>query len=266
MIEKPLPSNDPRSVDDLVNCALNESDDEAAWDAVCALHWRGSREVMRRAETLCGSPCVQERRLGANILGQLGVPDSTFPVECSKRLRSMLKNAEEASVLQAVFVGISHQNDAEAVPLVVEFSTHTDPDVRHAVVLALTGHETPVATECLISLSMDLDANVRDWATFALGTLIELDTPAIRDALADRLSDSDDDTRGEALVGLARRKDERVIDALKKELSSDSVGALAVEAAEMIASNDLVPHLVALRTWWDVDTELLEQAILASQE
>ena len=69
----------------------------------------------------------------------------------------------------------------------------------------------------------------------------------------------------EAFVGLARRKDERVIDALKKELSSDSVGALAVEAAEMIASKDLIPHLVALRTWWDVDTELLEQAISASQ-
>lgn len=78
MIEKPLPSNDPRSVDDLVNCALNESDDEAAWDAVCALHWKGNREVLRSAETLCSSPCVQERRLGADILGQLGVPDRTF--------------------------------------------------------------------------------------------------------------------------------------------------------------------------------------------
>ena len=38
MIEKPLPSKAPRSVDELVNCALNESDDEAAWDAVCVRH------------------------------------------------------------------------------------------------------------------------------------------------------------------------------------------------------------------------------------
>jgi HEAT repeat protein len=253
------------SVDDLINAALSEAGEEAAWDAVCALQWRGSREVLKRAEALCTSDCSRERRLGADILGQLGLPERTFPVECSRLLRNLLKVEKEAEVIQATLIGLSFQHDAEAVPLVVRFSTHPDPKVRHAVVLALSGQEKPLAIECLISLSRDADSYVRDWATFALGTQTELNTPEIREALVDRLDDLDDDARGEALVGLARRNDRRVVDSLTKELSSDCVGTLAIEAAELIASPELHPHLVDLREWWDVDPELLERAISASQ-
>lgn len=266
MMDTPLhPKNDPRSVHDLVNFALTESDEDTAWQAVCALHWRGSREVLLRAEELSRSQCSQERTLAADILGQLGVPDRMFPKECCNLLRKMLLHTEKPDVLNAVLFGLYHQNDVEAVPLVISFSRHPDPKVRHAVVLALTGHETPVAIECLITLSSDVDAHVRDWATFALGIQIELDTPAIREALVNRLDDPDDDTRGEALVGLALRKDERVIHALKAELSSQSVGTLAIEAAEAIASTELHSHLVSLREWWDVHPELLERAISVSQ-
>jgi HEAT repeat protein len=70
-------------------------------------------------------------------------------------------------------------------------------------------------------MSRDTDNNVRDWATFALGTLFDADTPEIRDALFDRVADPHDDTRSEALVGLARRSDPRVTDGLKTELASD---------------------------------------------
>jgi len=260
-----LPKDDPRTVDELVNAALGETDEEIAWNAVCALHWNGTFEALCRAEVLCASHCAKERRLGADILGQLGIPERTFPKECCELLRAMLKVSEVAAVLQAVLVALSHQNDADAIPIVANFSTHPDSEVRHAAVLALSGHETPLALESLISLSNDAVAHVRDWATFALGTLVETDTPAIRHALADRLDDSDNDTRGEALVGLAARKDERVVEALKRELSSECIGSLAIEAAELIGSAELHSHLIALQDWWDVDPELLERAISATQ-
>ena len=63
--------------------------------------------------------------------------------------------------------------------------------------------------EALIALSADADADVRDWATFALGTLAAADTPELREALAARVEDADEDTRLEAVHGLALRGDTR---------------------------------------------------------
>jgi HEAT repeat protein len=128
---------------------------------------------------------------------------------------------------------------------------------------ALTGFENPEAHGVLIELTRDADAKVRDWATFALGTQCETDTPAIRDALVDRLADADDETRCEALVGLTRRGDPRVLPCLHKELACESIGTLAIEAAALIGEPQLLPQLVALRAWWDVDDRLLEEAIRA---
>lgn len=262
------PNDDPRTTAELVCVALTETDEERAWDAVRALHWRGGLDVLERAKQLTESECRRERRLGADLLGQLGVPERAYPDQCRSILRGMLTDDETAEVLRAVLVAVMHQNDMEAIPLVVGLSTHPDSEVRHGVVLALSihnGHEVAQAIETLIQLSNDSCEHVRDWAVFALGTLIEIDTKQIRDALADRLSDPDFDTRGEALVGLAQRKDVRVIAALKLELESDCIGCLAIEAAEMIASSELYDLLVDLRGWWDVDVNLLEQAIEVSK-
>jgi hypothetical protein len=77
------------------------------------------------------------------------------------------------------------------------------------------------------------------------------------------LSDVDFDTRSEAITGLAERRDRRVIPVLVQELTSDCVGTLAVEAAAAIAAPELLPHLLALKDWWDIDPGLLAQAIQA---
>ncbi|MCF7962969.1 MAG: HEAT repeat domain-containing protein [Pirellula sp.] len=262
------PNDDQRTTAELVAVALTETDEEIAWDAVRALHWRGGLDVLEHANQLTKSNCSRERRLGADLIGQLGIPDRTNPEQCKSILRGMLTADENAEVLRAVLVAISHQNDIDAIPLVIGFSTHPDSTVRHGVVLALSihnGHEVPQAIETLIKLSNDSCEHVRDWATFGLGTQIEIDTQQIRDALADRLNDPDFDTRGEALVGLAKRNDLRAIAALKLELESDCIGCLAIEAAELIASNELYPLLVDLRGWWDIDIDLLERAIEASK-
>ena len=167
--------------------------------------------------------------------------------------------------MKSVLIALSNQNDIDAIPQVVKFSMQPDSDVRHASVHALSGHEVPLAIETLIQLSNDTCDHVRDWAIFSLGTLIEIDTPQIRKALAARLHDPHDDTRAEAIVGLAQRKDFRVVAALKRELDSDCIGTLVIEAAELIASDELYSQLVDLREWWDVAPELLERAIDVSK-
>jgi HEAT repeat protein len=124
--------------------------------------------------------------------------------------------------------------------------SHADSTVRHGVALGLSRHEDPRAIEALIVLSRDEDDDVRNWATFGLAQL-QTDTEPLREALVIRLSDLNPEIRGEAFVGLAERKDARVLEALRAALQTRPVNVLVVEAAETLADASLLPLLRALR-------------------
>lgn len=113
----------------------------------------------------------------------------------------------------------------------------------------------------LIRLSEDAVAETRDWATFGLGSILVLDTPEVRRALAAGLDDTDFDTCCEALVGLAERKDPRAFSRTLELLQSDSFPRLAVDAARALADPRLLEALRDLERWWDVDTDVLRLAI-----
>jgi len=258
------PPDDSRSLDELICVALGDPEDKSCWEAVVTLHYRGTRDVLERAAALCHSGCPNERQLGADILGQLGVPDRAFPAESVRILLDMLISERDASVLQSIFIAFSHIGDAAAIDPAIHFASHDDADVRHAVVMALTSNDDGRAIPTLIELTQDPVAEVRDWATFALGTRREeLDTVELREALAARLSDSDEYVRGEALVGLARRKDARAIPALQTELARSDVNYLALEAAELAADPRLLHQLEELRSRWGIAPPDLEAAIAA---
>ena len=256
---------DPRSVSELVSFILSGPEEETRWDAVAALQWRGSRDVLERAIGLCQSDCALERRTGADILGQLGLPDRTFPKACVHALLMVLEAEQDPEVLQSILVAFGHLREPEAIGPASRFRDHADPEVRFAVVHAMTGHEDSRAIAVLIELTRDPEAHVRDWATFGLGSQVQVDTPALREALVERLADEDGDTRGEAMVGLARRRDRRVIPALVEELASGSVGTYAVEAAALIGEPQLHALLVALKDSWVLDIKALDEALDASR-
>jgi HEAT repeat protein len=259
--------NDPRTTDDLIQLALTEEDEDAAWEPVVVLHFRGTAEVLERAQLLCGSEDPGSRCLGARILAQLGVPERSFPEKSFQILATMLSKESDPEVLQSIAHAFGHLNDARAIPLLAPLLEHPNEDVRYGVVHGMSRHEDQAAITALIQLSRDDDSDVRDWATFGLGQMIRLDTPEIRDALFARCKDPDDDTRGEALVGLASRKDPRVLGPLMDELSSETVGLLAVEAAEELGDSRLAPVLLALKEAWagddDRHTNRLNHALLA---
>ena len=257
------PRNDPRSSDELIAVILGDPVGKLSQEAIAAMQWRGTKDVLERAVSLCSSPCAVERGVGADILGQLGLPDRSFPETCLHTLLKMLEIEGNQDVLESILIALSHLHMPGAIGPASLFRHHADPDIRHAVVLALSGHEDARAIEFLIELTKDHDAHVRDWATFALGTLVDVDTTELRQALVERLADDDDDTRGEAFVGLAKRKNPRVLPALSMELVSGSVGTLAVEAAALIGDSQLHPLLAALQGWWDVDEDLLGEAVQA---
>lgn len=147
------------------------------------------------------------------MLGQLGVGDrrasTVFREERFQALHALLLSETagpaDTRVLASGCIALGHLHDERAAPAVVALRGHSDPDVRYAVVRGLLGHDIDESVAALITLSADATAHVRDWATFALGQQIKRDTPAVRAALAARLTDADPDTRQEAFNGLAER-------------------------------------------------------------
>ena len=239
--------NDTRSTAELINLALIEPDEDKAWEPVTVLQFRATRDVLDAAECLCDTTVAKKRELGANILGQLGVPKRAFPEECFQILCRMLPEEKDPGVLDAIAVAFGHLDDPRCIELLVPLKTHPDSEVRFGIVHGLSGHDHPLAIRTLIELSKDIDDDVRNWATFALGTLIQADNHEIRDALLARSTDAQDECRGEALVGMARRKDGRVFEPLLKELATEGVGSLAIEAAAEIADPRLLPLLLELK-------------------
>ncbi len=269
--------DDPRTNEELLRVALTEEDENLYWRAIGVLHWRGSPDTFEAARQLCASANAHERCVGADILaqlgynrdGQVGYEGGGYQEASVATLLGMLEQEQDPDVLHCAAVALGHRKDPRAIEPLVRLKNHPVEDVRFGVVFGLLTHEDERAINALIELSTDAASNVRDWATFGLGSMIETDTPAIRSALMARITDDDGDTIGEAMVGLARRHDERVVDVILAELAKGCYGSLVFEAAEEIANPRLYPALVALWEKWGDDKSwpfsVLEDAIKACQ-
>lgn len=257
---------DPPTDAALFTIALTSDDDEARWEAIHQLQSRASAEVCAEALRLCGGDAPAERAVGAHVLAQLGLPAPTYHEVAVLRLLAMLEHEADPEVLVAIGFALGHRNDARAVAPMLRHLDHPDDDVRDGVRSALSCQDHPAAITGLIVLSADRNSDIRDWATFGLGSLCAVDTPELRAALVERLGDPDPDTRGEAIVGLARRGDRRALPALLEDLAGGG-GTLTCEAAELFADPQLLPALLALREDWadaeDYKRNALEEAIAA---
>ncbi|MGI9119845.1 MAG: hypothetical protein ACR2G7_06975 [Acidimicrobiales bacterium] len=208
---------------------------------------------------------AEANRLGAEASVQPeNVPAVLF------RLLEMLHAQSAPTVLDAVINALGCAWDEHASLAVLPFADHHDDHVRLAVArVAPSGVESDAAQEAiaaaLIPLSGDAVEDVRDWATFGLGSILDIDSQAVRTALAARLDDAHFDTSCEALVGLAKRKDARAFERTLALLQEGSVPRLAVASARALGDSRLVPYLQELQRWWDVDPSLLAAAIEASE-
>ncbi|MBK7975710.1 MAG: HEAT repeat domain-containing protein [Deltaproteobacteria bacterium] len=244
--------------------AAADGDGETRWDHVRALHRDGTVGALHAAVDLCESSLAEERRLGADILGQLGGSGDESPHRAhSAPILAGLLHDPCADVVDAAVVALGHLAVEVDPSLLASLAAPPAAEVRCGVAWALPNIGGAVTSPVLIQLSQDPDDDVRDWATFGLGSMIDDDSPQIRDALFARTSDAHDETRGESLVGLAIRHDTRVLDPLLRELRADSVSWLAVDAARELGAPELLGALEELLPWWDVDRALVEEAIAA---
>jgi hypothetical protein len=206
------------SVSELVRLAIGEAvrqevDDDAYWSPIHLLQKADASAVWANVEPLARNADPRIRALVPDVLRYLAGPDLPLGFQTVALFKNMLVTESAPEVIASIGCAFVDLSKFEArVDLMLPFSTHPDACVRSAVVHALLASTRPEAIDALIRLSSDVDENVRDWATFGLGSqLDDVDTVAIRDALAARLDDAHEDTRYEALVGLALRKDARAI-------------------------------------------------------
>lgn len=118
----------------------------------------------------------------------------------------------------------------------------------------------------LLDLAASPNRSNRDWTAFIISAL-PMDTPEIRTSLLQLADDEDEDTRDEAIIGLARRDREEAFKRLLPLLKT-TLGVVTLQAAEILADKRLVPLLRQIRHW-EGDSEKtrvqLESAISACE-
>jgi len=205
------PALPDRGLEEVIETAKHEwRDPDDEWQPhVCALAARGNEETLEAMTALAADDDPELRELAAYVLGQLGTTTAALPAEQEAALRTMATREDNPHVLAAIICAFGHLGAPAGHDWLLAQRAHADTYVREAVAFALGGRRGEDTLAALIELSGDEDAKVRDWATFALGTLAEADNDALRNALAARLDDPDEDTRMEAVHGLVLRGDSR---------------------------------------------------------
>jgi HEAT repeat protein len=258
---------DTRTTEELIAAAIEQWDwdDEkiqAAWPytARTVLQARGDAETLEAIKALCARSKPKERSVGAAILGELGLPDRTFPAECIDLLLEMLENETDDDTLAVIATAFGYQEkDERVVDALNTLKAHPNEDVRLGVVFGLTWYDDDRAIAILMELMSDSDEDVRDWATFNIAQLYDLskddpqrfDTPEIRQALLERLDDPHWPVKFEALEGLAMRRDTRMVDRIVKMLVED----------KPMADDELCEALHAMQEHYTGSQEMLEMAL-----
>ena len=218
-------------------------DDDAPWKAVHALCRIGSREVFQIAAEWCTSADSLKRTRGVDVLAQLGKtadhPSNSFPEEAYCIIAGLLGTEKDIRALNSEITALGHPENPCAVPLITQYRTYQNEDVRYSVAFALGFFpEDPRSIDNLLLLMEDTDEDVRDWATFGLGTLSDCDSSEIREALFRRLDDTNTDVREEAMAGLGKRTDPRVVPYLTEALDRPPVSNCVIEASYQMLGMD----------------------------
>lgn len=114
--------------------------------------------------------------------------------------------------------------------------------IKESLVAALGFIENEKAIDVLIKFSKDKANHIRSWATFYIGQ-VDFDNEYIREALWNRVNDKHQETRMEAIIGLAKRKDNRVLEIINQELTKDDFGSMLFEAILETENKDFIPIL-----------------------
>lgn len=225
----------------------NNKSNKTYWDNISALRRRPCKVVFDMAYKLACSENEKEMIIGVQVLAQLGSDPRYKQKEALNLFFKLLEKEQKWNVLMVLLYAIGHNNESlseEQIQGLIKYSDKKSSIVREALAIALGGVESEAAIDTLIGLSADSNTSVRDWATFGLGTLNDFSNPKIIDALWARTADEDQNTKLEAIVGLAKRNDNRVKGVIIEEIKRGEYGTLLFEAIELFPDKDFLPYLI----------------------
>lgn len=219
---------------------------------VCCLRIakKRNRDIFERAAARCSSEDPIKRGRGADILCQLRRAPLTsdersndsqclFREESYSLITKMLETERDLHVLESAVSALGHLYNEAGIPLILSYRDHADTAIRFAVTCALGNFPNDLrSVDGLLKLTSDPDADVRDWAVFGLGVQGDVDTPKIREALLRALDDENRDVREEAAVGLGKRRDQRLIPALRVMLDKPEFSDRVAEATTTLLGLD----------------------------
>ncbi|MCU0351963.1 MAG: hypothetical protein MUF43_14235 [Flavobacterium sp.] len=232
--------------DKLLSRLINNKTDKSRWSNISVLRKRPSQELFAKCVELTKSNKPRIRKIGIDILAQFGLPPRPFLKETLKLYFDLLKVETEPDVLMSLLYSIGHNNDKlnnEQIERICSFIDSENDLIKEGLVSALLGIDNLDAIETLIKLSSDKLSHIRNWATFGLGTQIERNNKTIREALWKRVNDKHQETKLEAIEGLAKRKDKRVNDIIRREIIGGEFGTLLFEAIIETQDKEFIPLL-----------------------
>jgi hypothetical protein len=224
--------------DKLLSRLCNNKSDRSRWDNIRILRKRPSEELFLKCVDLTKSKDPKIRNIGIHILAQFGLTPRPFLKETLKIYFELLDIETEPEVLISILYSISHNNNKLSnvqIEKICSFQNSDNNLIKEGLVSALGFINNTQAIEVLLKLTEEKSSHIRDWATFYIGQG-ERNNKKIRDALWNRINDKHQDTKLEAIVGLAKRKDFRVKEIIKREFNNGEYGMLIFEA--MIETND----------------------------
>lgn len=191
------------------------------------------------AEQLVRDSDDARRHVGLRLLGFICDERPDQCAQIATFLTVELPRMSDASVRLAAIDALGKTKDGRAVPVLLRAATLNEVGERVAIVRALTecsiDAPTAPAVAQLLRAMEDAAPAVRQWATYGIGTCLQIDTTQIREALAKRLFDEDEHARVEAIRGLARRRDLRSIEAITAALANGKCADEIVDSAQYLA-------------------------------
>ena len=245
--------------DKLFTRLLNNKSSKTYWENIAVLRSRPTKDVFDKCVELLNSDKPKERIIGIDILAQLGTTPRVFLKETIELFFGLLDRESDSKALFSLLFAIGHNNEnlkQVQIERLIALKDEQNSTVRQALVNSLLGVDNEKAVETLIFLSNDKVNSIRNWATFGIGSQTERNTKTIREALWKRVNDKDQDTKLEAIAGLATRKENQVKEVIKQELISGEFGNLLYESIIELGETDFLPTLRQQQELANKDSEI----------